>query len=106
MVVGAAPYVVMAALTGFRTANSTFAQRTWIILWVVSGQGCLLVVIVVMEISQALGFSDSDGLFSGRWSKAVGLVAFAIAIFVVTCAIGGFVVVAQMILQDKVCIRV
>lgn len=59
-------------------------------------------LVTVMEAHKALGISwDTAPL--GLAGVLAGLV---VVVTVVTSAIGGFVVVAQMILQDKVCIRV
>lgn len=93
----------MAALTDFLPAHSTVAQRTWLVLWLVSGQVYFIFIVMVMEIGKTMG------LFGGK----AGWVQLCVVIFsviplctVVTSVIGGFVVVAQMIQQDKMCIRV
>lgn len=92
----------MAILTGFRSADSTLAQRTWILLWLLSGQGCVILVIVVMEFAYPTEYMMDEGS-----NIVFGLVAtMVVGGAVVTCAVGGFVVVAQMILQDEICIRV
>lgn len=92
----------MAALTHFLPAYSTVAQRTWIVLWLVCGQGYFIFMLIVLELGKTFGFNG----------EVAWLMPFVIAIssvslcMVVTAAIGGFVVVAQMIQQDRMCIRV
>lgn len=93
--------MVIGALTGFRSANSTLAQRAWIMSWLVSGQVSVVLIVGVMELRQRLGFSR-EGPALRAFGRAAGMVILGV---VVVCAIGGYVVVAQMILEDKVCFR-
>lgn len=57
-------------------------------------QGCIIIAVIAMESDNAKGFMMKEG-----WIQlAIGLVTTVVAVcVVVTCAIGGFVVVAQMI---------
>lgn len=70
-------------------------------LWLGSGQVGMTLMLAVMELRQRLGFSRE-----GPRLRAFGQVAGMVGVCVVlVCAVGGYVVVAQMILQDKVCFR-
>lgn len=70
-------------------------------LWLVSGQVGIILMLVVMEVRERLGVSRE-----GSWVRAFGLVSGVVgSCVVVVCAVGGYVVVAQMILQDQVCFR-
>lgn len=70
-------------------------------LWLGSGQVGMTLMLVVMELRERLGVSRE-----GPRLRAVGVVAYMVGMCVVlVCAVGGYVVVAQMILQDKVCFR-
>lgn len=93
----------MVALTGFEPAQSTLAQRTWIMLWLVSGQVYFIFLVMVLELDRALGFSRVVGSLTPFLVVAVATVSLCT---VLTSGIGGFVVVAQMIQQDRICIRV
>lgn len=92
----------MAALTHFLPAYSTVAQRTWIVLWLVCGQGYFIFLVIALELGKALGFNGEVGWLM----PSVVVIATVSLCTVVTSAIGGFVVVAQMIQQDGMCIRV
>lgn len=92
----------MAALTHFLPASSTVAQRIWIVLWLVCGQGYFIIMVIVLEIGKKFGFDGAVG-----WLRPFVVVVATVSLCTaVTTAIGGFVVVAQMIQQDKMCIRV
>lgn len=93
----------MAALTGFLPAQSTVAQRTWVVLWLVSGQTFFIFIVMVMEIGKTMGFFGGEA----GWVHVCVIVFSSIPLCTaVTSVIGGLVVVAQMIEQDRVCIRV
>lgn len=92
----------MAALTDFLPAHSTAAQRTWIVLWLVSGQGYFILLVMVLELGRNLGFNREVG-----WLMPYVVVIAGVSFCaVLTSAVGGFVVVAQMVHQDRMCIRV
>lgn len=75
----------------------------WTVLWLVSGQGCFIFMVMVMEVGKTIGlFGEESG-----WLVACVVMSASISYCtVVTCAIGGLVVVGQMIQQDRLCIRV
>lgn len=88
-------------MTGFRSANSTLAQGIWIILWLVTGQVCMILAFGVVDLRNGLGVSPAGPTLEA-FAVAGAVVGFCV---VVVSAIGGYVVVAQMILQDMVCFR-
>lgn len=83
-------------MTGFKSANSTLVQRVFIILWLVSGQALILILVALDKCGDRL----SAELETVAWGG--GLIGLFL---VLISAIAGFVVVAQMILQEKMCIR-
>lgn len=96
------PFVVIAALTGFRSANSTVAQRTWTLLWLVSGPVGMILIVLATDMDTFLYDTEQEIVVQGYgwWAAAVVVCAAVVS------TIGGFVVVAQMILQEKMCIRI
>lgn len=82
-----APYVIIGCLTHFQTGSSTTAQRSWMMSWLVFGQVLGLLV----------GLQDIKNLES----------AIAVGFWIVICgapAIGGLVVVGQMIIASGTCV--
>lgn len=95
------PHAIMATLTGFRSVNSTLAQRVWILLWLVSGQVLLLGVGVVDLTVFKFGMEKSPTVMRcEKWGYPIAMLV------AMTFAIGGFVVVVQMISHDQICIRI
>lgn len=94
---------MIAALTDFLPADSTVAQRTWILLWLVAGQGYFMLMVMVLELGKSYGF---NGEVVGRLMPYLVVITTVSLCTVVTSVVGGFVIVAQLIQQDKMCIRV
>lgn len=85
----AAPYIIIYLLTGFRAGDSTRSQRAWFMAWLVISQFYGL-----LRVTEYLKKNNSGG---GR------LLILFIITYVGTAAIGGFVVVGQMIMNDAFC---
>jgi hypothetical protein len=82
---------VMGGLTGFQKAASTLSQRVWIMFWLIYGTG-----VGVYGGLMHLMKQDVNGKLLD-----LGLI-FGVAVHS-TIAVGGYVVVGQMILQVGVC---
>jgi hypothetical protein len=87
----AAPYVIIAALTGFQSKQSTSSQRGWLMSWLVMGQ----VFGVLMSTLQLTRGAGDENTFLGILILLVSICGAP--------PIGGFVVVAEMILSLPVC---
>jgi hypothetical protein len=89
-----APYIILKVLTGFETGGSTTAQRVWTMTWLVFGQfvgfGAALTVLESWKLEKLA--LDKDAVIS-----VVYIFTFA------TGAIGGFVVVGQMLVVHGNC---
>lgn len=93
----------MGGLTDFKKADSTLAQRVWIILWLVCGIWIGTVfgtVRVIDAVDRSVG-----GLSSQDRKRFDQGLPFFVAIFGVS-ALGAYVVVGQMILQTGICERI
>jgi hypothetical protein len=106
--VGAVPIAIIGALSKFTLGGSALYQRVWTIMWPVFGcvvgslasNGCeILLNRAAMSQLRLRGVSGKNLL------ALVVLLALAIFVTYAAPAIGGFVVVAEMILQYGVCIR-
>src|SRR5205814_565337 len=84
-----APYVIIAGLTRFHPGDSTIAQRAWTLAWLVCGQVFGFIMGLIIRVTD---YNDK-GDVSSFWIGAGPLV-----IAMGVPAIGGLVVVAQMIL--------
>lgn len=97
------PYVVIGVLSGFQPAFSTVVQRTWILLWLVCGQGTFVFIVIVMEVCVVLRLFGEE---SGWLVVCISLFSSILSCGALASTIGGLVVVAGMIQQDGICIRV
>lgn len=84
----AAPYIIIYLLTGFRAGHSTRSQRGWLMSWLV--------------ISQVYGFLPSASSLKHNNTFTRLLLLYTISVAGIA-AIGGFVVVGQMIMNDAFC---
>jgi hypothetical protein len=80
---GAIPYAVIALLTGFRPGSSTKAQRVWTMGWL--SLGCVWGALFPRRIVDSGNYHDQR------------LLEFGFSIFFCAFAVGGFVVVGQML---------
>lgn len=98
-----APYVILQLLTGFEARQSSVSQRIWMMLWLVVGQvyGCLLCPLALSADSSKKGRALFNTIYGGAGARILLLV-----ILPGSAAIGGYVVVAQTMLQDEVCVIV
>ena len=88
IIFSALPLIVMGALTRFEVGHSTHAQRCWVMLWLVFG----IYMGLYFKIAEAVtGYS-----FDYRESRLRILLAMIYMVWAVP-AIGGFVVVGQML---------
>lgn len=94
------PFIALYCLTGFKSNQSTQSQRGWTIAWVVCGQVLGAFGFVIRKITVKESQPESDNTL-GQGETLPSKLALAIAYGVP--AIGGFVVVAKMMMQDEVC---
>lgn len=80
-------YVIILLLTGFSAGQSTQSQRAWLMSWLVCSQ-----------VHGLLFYVDCRGARSGSGWKRLRY-----SLMAGSTAVGGFVVVAGMIMQDEVC---
>jgi hypothetical protein len=83
-----APYAIIGSLTGFKSRSSTSAQRGWTMAWLVRGE----VYGLLFGILQRLTGGD----------KITRYLRYSVLLYGAP-AIGGFVVVKQMIVADGYC---
>ncbi|MCJ1431033.1 hypothetical protein MMC27_000383 [Xylographa pallens] len=101
MAIGSIPIVINGCLSHFQTGQSTYAQRVWIMTWLVFG-------VVLGPITTMADFAGSHSI-TGRGDLANSFVlvyAVGIAILYAAPAIGGFVVVGEMIRQYGTCVQI
>ncbi|KAK0221453.1 hypothetical protein IW262DRAFT_1296164 [Armillaria fumosa] len=84
------PLAIVGGLSGFKSGGSTLAQRVWITTWMVFGW--------VYGLGFGISMYDVPSTWRTRWGEV------AMRALVAAPAIGGFVVVAQMILDYGNCI--
>jgi hypothetical protein len=107
----ATPYAIMGAFTHFNPGHSTTAQRTWIMLWIVLGQVCgYTAPIVVNTESRESFYPDKHDAREHRsncctWgmNRINSGLGWYFVLFYAAPAIGGFVVVGQMIAASGTC---
>ena len=98
--ISGAEFFIMLALSNFNGQQSTLAQRAWIITWLFAGSLIVAVMVVMKYIPFYFDMNRDD------W-----LTDFLIKVFVVYClssgapAIGGFVVVSQMLKAYGICYK-
>lgn len=99
----ALPYIIIYLLTGFESRESTLSQRIWITLWIAGGQvyGLVLCPLVFGSDRTAAGRILFNTIYGGSGARVIFLVLLPGA-----AAIGGYVVVAQTMLTDRVCVIV
>lgn len=92
----AGPYIIVQLLTGFKKAESTTSQRAWVMIWMVFSQ--------LMSLTPPFLPGDLDKRrvdpVRRHFQMLFGAVIFSSA------AVGGFVVVIQMMRNDQVCTRI
>lgn len=101
----AAPYIIIKLLTNFEPGQSSKSQRLWMMLWIVVGQVCGSLGLA-LEKAHWKDMALLDGWKSiGSTRKRISnIVTLFIPVLGMSIgAIGGFVVVAKMILSDEVC---
>ena len=101
MAIGSIPIAINGCLSHFQIGQSTHAQRVWIMIWLVFG-------VVLGPITTMADFVGSHSI-TGRGDLANSYVlvyAVGIAILYAAPAIGGFVVVGEMIRQYGTCIQI
>ncbi|MCJ1401530.1 hypothetical protein MMC11_004745 [Xylographa trunciseda] len=99
--IGSIPIIINGCLSHFQTGQSTLAQRVWIMIWLVFG-------VVIGPITTMADFAGSH-LRTGNGDLANSFVlvcAIGFAILYAPPAIGGFVVVAEMIKQYGTCVQI
>jgi hypothetical protein len=97
--IACAELVVTLALSNFSGQQSTLAQRAWIITWLVAG---LLAGSAVYSAGRtASEVWESDDVSPTR----LRIVSFFFMVFYGAPAIGGFVVVSQMLKVYRICYK-
>jgi hypothetical protein len=91
-----APYAIIGGLTGFKAGSSTSAQRGWTMSWLVIGQ----VYGGYIQILRKYAYPDLASDMSGA---EMYVVTTLVVLFTGVPAIGGYVVVTQMIIADGYC---
>ena len=90
---------LMGGLTKFHKQDSTLAQRVWIMIWLLEGTSIgVSVGVISLARSTLLRHHDSSSKRLAFYAGELFLVLFFGAI-----AIGGYVIVGQMILQAGIC---
>lgn len=97
----AAPYVIIYLLAGFEGRQSTSNQQIWMMIWLAGGQAYGLLLSPTMFNSDRTpnGRLMYNTIYGGSGARVLLLV-----ILPGCAAIGGYVVVAQMMLEDEVCV--
>ncbi|KAK0202165.1 hypothetical protein DFS33DRAFT_1386457 [Desarmillaria ectypa] len=85
-----APLAIIGGLSGFQPGGSTLAQRVWIMTWMVFGW--------VYGLGFGIRMYDVPSTWRTRWGEV------AMRALVAAPAIGGFVVVGQMIMDYGSCV--
>jgi hypothetical protein len=97
VLITAAPIAIIGGLTRFQIASSTTAERVWTMAWFSFG----VMAGVSMHFAQAV-FKDAQ--MGGVWFERSQLIFLSFTL--AAPAIGGFVVVGQMLLSFGTCIRI
>ena len=86
VIVGSFPIAINGGLSNFRTGHSTIAQRAWTMIW--------------------LAFGWYFGLSFGPMTETAGMIGVILTAIFSVPAIGGFVVVGQMLMSYGKCIEI
>ena len=91
-----APYAIIGGLTQFHSASSTKAERGWTMSWIVVGQ-----IYGTYVAGYLFGYWGQDEVEDevDKWGGGITLI-----LMVGAPAIGGFVVVGQMIIANGYCV--
>lgn len=95
----AIPFIIIGALTGFDPAHSTKAQRVWTMGWLAFGLLGIFAPILKSQLASTKAVRGERGSFSTQASQAMAILGYS------PFAIGGFVVVGQMLVQYGSCSR-
>jgi predicted benzoate:H+ symporter BenE len=94
-VIGLLPVLVVVLISGLKPGNSTYAQRSWLMTWMVFGG--LFGPIIEWRRDELMSYGSSTG--------AAQLSTVGIGAFFAVPAIGGFVVVGQMLVDYGACLQ-
>lgn len=95
IVFGFVPLLIVGLISNMNPANSTFAQRSWLMTWLVFG--AVFGPIIEWRRGELMSYGQST------WSAQLSTIG--LAAFYAAPAIGGFVVVAQMIMEYGICLQ-
>jgi hypothetical protein len=95
IIFGFIPLLIVALLSQLDPASSTFAQRSWLMTWLVFG--AVFGPIIEWRRGELMSYGKST------WSAQLSTIG--IATFYAAPAIGGFVVVGQMIMSYGTCFQ-
>lgn len=99
----AIPIILNGALSRFQKGHSTPAQQVWTMMWLVLGMFGPLFLEALLALTKPIpGLNYRDACFPNSW---VGLLV-SLAILYLAPAIGGFIVVGQMLRSYGTCITV
>jgi predicted benzoate:H+ symporter BenE len=93
--VGLLPILIVFLISQFKPGDSTYAQRSWLMTWMVFGG--LFGPIIEWRRDELMNYGSSTG--------AAQLSTIGFSAFFAVPAIGGFVVVGQMLIQYGACLR-
>lgn len=94
---GAVPIAVIGGLTKFQPGESALYQRVWVMMWII--YGLLMGPYRIMDLFESRRIINARLGKSAEWRRSIALGAAPFA----AVAIGGYVVVGQMIKEYGVC---
>jgi hypothetical protein len=105
ILVAGLPFAIIGGMTQFHPGNSTLAQGVWIMSWLCFGQGFPIVsILIYFPVFYLLSPLFSRKYVTSYQRKQIpSLITF---IVVSTAAIGGFVVVGQMLISYGSCVLI
>jgi predicted benzoate:H+ symporter BenE len=95
IIFGFIPLLIVALISKMDPGSSSFAQRSWLMTWVVFG--AVFGPIIEWRRGELMSYGQST------WSAQLSTIS--LAAFYAAPAIGGFVVVGQMIMDYGTCIQ-
>ena len=113
----ALPYIIIDRLSGFHKNESSWSQRAWMMAWLAADQFACLITLAYSVPDEDQDDTDSErvrerGVPSGRiarklprpWDPALrqeeSRARFVTQVGLMAAAVGGFVTVVQLYLQD------
>ena len=101
----AVPIAVVGGLTGFHPESSTLAERVWVMLWLIFGIIVGAIIGPMSDVLEGRPVLNALDRYSGTSLQAINLSIYY-AVLYSAPAIGGYVVVGQMMKDYGVCMRI